>query len=63
MSANAPSTNEFPSVLTLRCFRFMQAAQLPDDLEMILEEDQLSVRIAHCVFHGVCFECVIYSCR
>ncbi len=41
----------------------MQAAQLPDDLEMILEEDQLSVRIERYVFHGVCFEHVIYSCR
>ena len=34
----------FPFVLTLRNFRFMQAAQLPDDLEMLLEEDHLSVR-------------------
>jgi hypothetical protein len=34
----------FLFALTFRYFRFMRAAQLPGDLEMLLEENQLSVR-------------------
>ena len=35
---------------TLYYFRFMRAAQLPGDLEMLLEENQLAVRAKRCVF-------------
>jgi hypothetical protein len=36
--------------LTLYYFRFMRAAQLPGDLEMLLEENQLAVLAKRCVF-------------
>ncbi len=41
---NAVTADVFLCLLTLRNIRFMRAAQLPDELEMLLEEDQLSVR-------------------
>ena len=36
-------------------FRFMRAAQLPDEVEMLLEEHRLSVSAVHALFAALLF--------
>jgi len=54
----------FDAELMLFAIRFMRAAQLPDDLEMLLDEQRLGVSAAYSDTAVVCF-CYVnkFICR